>query len=149
MPPVPAASRQHGARRRGSTRTLSPALFGEADKDDYDTLVSPKTIVNTPRYARGRIKDALVQVHSIITVRLADAQRPYDVATEQGLVGEIRALAAARRDGTPHDRRCARLAMAATLILLAERDDRPPPPAEGSRAGAASRPKLDLSVDES
>jgi hypothetical protein len=145
-----AASGQHRAARPGSTRrtTFDVTLYCEPDSDDYENLVSPKTLVNTPRYARGRIKDALVQVHGIITARLAHAERPYDVATEQGLLDEIRALGFARREGGPADWRCARLTLAATLILLAERDDRPPPPAEGKRARAASRPKLDLSVDE-
>jgi hypothetical protein len=127
-------------------RTFSVAVYCEADPDDFETLVSPKTLVNTPRYARGRIKDAIVQTHSIITARLAAAERPHDTATEQGMADEIRAMILAIRQGQPADVRCARLALAATLILLAERDDRPAPPAEGKRARSASRPPLDLNL---
>lgn len=146
-----AASGQHRGAKAGSTRrqqrrTFDASLYCEPDTDDYDNLVSPKTLVNTPRFARGRIKDALVQTHGIITVRLANAERPFDVATEQGMADEINEVVRALRGGTPSDRRCARLALAATLIILAERDDRPAQPAEGRRQRAASRPPLDLGV---
>jgi hypothetical protein len=173
MDPTAAASEQQGGDRSGSTGssrtrvridtrkdgtpvrrgrrtklTYDKNLYCEPDPDDYENLVSPKTLVNTPRYARGRIKDVLVQVRGLIAVRLDKAERPFDVATEQGMADEIGAMVMAIKHGTPSDVRCARIALAATLILLAERDDRPPPPAEGSRAQAASRPPLDLSVDE-
>jgi len=127
-------------------RTYDALLYCEPDPDDYDNLVSPKTLVNTPRFARGRIKDAIVQVHGIITVRLSHATRPHDVATEQGMADEIAEVVRALKFGTPNDRRCARLALAATLVLLAERDDRPAQPAEGRRQRAASRPPLDLDL---
>jgi hypothetical protein len=127
-------------------RVFDASVYCEPDPDDYETLVSPKTLVNTPRFARGRIKDALVQTHSIITVRLSSADRPYDVATEQGMADEIAEVVRALKFGSPDDRRCARLALAATLIILAERDDRPAQPAEGRRQRAASRPPLDLGV---
>ena len=148
-----AASGQHSGRiagstrrRRGGTLVFDASVYCEPDPDDYGNLVSPKTLVNTPRFARGRIKDALKQTHSIITVRLSAASRPYDVATEQGMADEIAEVVRAIKSGTPNDRRCARLALAATLIILAERDDRPAQPAEGSRQRAASRPPLDLGV---
>lgn len=144
-----AASGQHGAPGRGSTRrTFSTGLYAEPDPDDYENYRSPKTLVNTPRFVRGRIKDCLVQVHGIIRARLDSATRPRDVATEQGMRDEIRALAEAMRYGTGEDRRCARLALAATLILLAELDDRPKQPPEGQRQRAASRPTVELGLDE-
>lgn len=147
-----AASRQHSGATAGSTargrgrRTFDVTLYCEPDPDDFGKLVSPKTLVNTPRFARGRIKDAIVQTHSIITVRLSAAERPYDTATEQGMADEIAEVVRAIKFGTAEDRRCARLALAATLIILAERDDRPAQPAEGRRQRAASRPPLDLGV---
>lgn len=136
------------AAKRGDVDDTSSGWEAEVvhERGEYEALVSPKALVNAPRYTRGRIKDALMQVRGIIQTRLDVAKRPYDMATENMMAEEIRGMVAAIRSGSPSDVRCARLGLAATLILLAERDDRPAAPPEGERAAAARR-DVDLSID--
>lgn len=121
-----AASAQHrSASTRSTARAVHPDLAGEADPNDFERMSSPKVLVATPVQVRRRIRDTLKQLHAIIHARVQNASRPHDTATEQGVVDEIKALAEAKRCGTASDKRGARLALAATLVLLAERDDRP------------------------
>lgn len=133
-------------KRRNRQRALDPRVAGEADPEDYETFIYGRRTVVTPMFVRGRIRDATLQMHAIVMERVKGAKRPYDLATEDMLISGVRALADARKHGEEGDRRAARLSLAATLILLAEQDDRPPAPARGQRR-AEARPLALLGRD--
>jgi hypothetical protein len=101
--------------------------------------------VTPAQHPPGRLKDALTQVQRIIQVRFDMAKRPHDPATQGMMLEEIREVRRAQLHGDAEDKRSACLALAATLIILAEQDDRPAPPPEGQRARAARR-AVDLSI---
>lgn len=84
-------------------------------------------------FVRRRVRAAWVQGHRIGVARMRAAKNPADVATWVGLGLELKALAEAKRHGTPSDIRAALLDIACTCVLLGERVDRPDEPKHGTR----------------
>lgn len=135
-----AAFGQHNRGGTGSTRGTHIGDLEGAEVDDFDQITAPHALVVAPNFVRLRITEAEEQMHALIVERLRSARRPQELASDHVLRLGLLSLVDARKTGTRNDIRCARLAVAATLILLAEMDDRPEvPPSNRSRRGGQGK----------
>lgn len=121
--------RERAKKPTGATR---PA----ASRQQRDTESGSNEGVVYSYFVRARIRDAQQQAHSIVIerIRSSKAANAQVAASYGGLAAEVTSLALARRIGTGKDRRAALLAIAASAVILAEREDRPAEPKRGAKS---------------
>lgn len=119
-----------------------PAARGAAaNRQHEDPESGSKPGVVYSYFVRARIRDAQQQAHGIVSERIkaSKAANAQVAASYGGLAAEVTSLAFARRGGTGKDRRAALLSIAASAVLLAEREDRPEEPRKGAKSPHGSR----------
>jgi len=114
----------------------------QQDAESGSSLTGRQNVVYS-YFVRQRIRTCQEQAHGIVIARLrASKEANAQVAASfGGLASEVTSLALARRVGTPNDRRAALLSIAASCVILAEREDRPAEPKRGQRSPGDKRAK--------
>lgn len=114
----------------------------QQDAESGSNLTGRQNVVYS-YFVRQRIRACQEQAHGIVIARLrASKEANAQVAASYGgLASEVTSLALARKRGTAGDRRAALLSIAASCVILAEREDRPAEPKRGQRSPGDKRAK--------
>lgn len=133
-PALDKAERQRAKKPTGTTRPAASRQQRGAESGSNEGVVYSY-------FVRARIRDAQQQAHSIVVerIRSSKAANAQVAASYGGLAAEVTSLALARKVGTGKDRRAVLLSIAASAVILAEREDRPAEPKRGAKSPHGSK----------